>query len=893
LTWIEIPKGVATDLIEDNLHPTLVIAEDGKSFTIDPDGAGPEVAIVVPVGTTSTFATAVGDNSSFTHDPDGGGPSPGVLVWMPTISVDENGDLVWDKDGNGPIAADDPIPVGAASTQSSGTAYDPLSPPSSPPDTTGASKGDSITVQYPNGYIGIFTHNGTDWDATFCPCMDCGFILYSSQGDASEVNMRSADAGPGGGSTAGVGVFSVNGDRDTLTQTVTDGLPTGGDLISTITVISTPTAPPGAIPGDNIGTAGFAPPGTNLWPDEPGDTWGGNFANGDTVLRFSLNASFNGEVDVIVYDDDFATIAGAGSPTPDDPIEQVVSFNKAHAGGTIGGLGGNNTEGVYTFTVVKGTTLSVDMTLNMNWPDGGGGIGFYIGDVRIQEEDDCLWGELCTYADGTKILSNLESGAVIPKPWNFCQFTIDGESPEPPPTGYYASPSGGVDSAGTYEDPWDLRAALAGTTSTATLPVDGTLNLLSGTYNDPQPGTWLLNLDRVYSADIEGITVKAYVPPGVNDPGPVVVQGGITMNAEGITLQDIVFYNPDDVPGGEPTPAGSPFPNFPGQPGPPHDGFAKVDLTAYEWGAAGASPAESLGVVDGRIINTASIGGNSGYSAFETGPFEFYGNVAYGNGWIATDRAHGHNTYFQNDSNDPADKFVARHNFLSTHPKGRTIKGQFSLLAFATNPITQNFSFTDNATKGANRVESVSQYCRSIEFSRNVCEAIVLNNDGNSFGKSGQADEDISFVDNVFINGVKRVENRGWTSITASGTRVIKTDAAWGSAQIDDDGIAPIEEGTFIDISGGGGVDETRLWPNDYADNRAHVVILDFDGDGSVNVDLSSWADDGDRVVFFHYRSLLTKISTIDTTWVGTPISVPVVDQAGDDTDMFIVFKAS
>lgn len=461
------------------------------------------------------------------------------------------------------------------------------------------------------------------------------------------------------------------------------------------------------------------------------------------------------------------------------------------------------------------------------------------------------------------------------------------------PDGYFASPSGSVSASGSFNDPWDLRAALNRTTTTATLPDNGTLNLLNGVYDSPLPGTTGANLLRYYSVNIPGITIKPYNRPSTSDPSPVIVRGGFQLNEINQTLLNIVTENIDPVPLGEPTPPNSIWPNYPS----PYPPFTDTSGTVVEWGASGVQT--GAGASNISILNVMAIGGYDGFSAFGLGPVTFYGNIAYGNGWKATDRNHGHCTYFQNDSSDPSGRFIARHNLMSTHPKGRTGTGSLALLAYGTAPEITNFTFSENGSKGDNLIQSVGQRVYDVEFSDNYVESTIYSplntgpNGGTAVGRPGRPDDLIVFNDNTFINHNKRVQNNTpITNVFESGTRMFKTSSDWYATIIDDDGIPPIELGTFYDITDGSKSDEFVVYPNEVESNRAHIIVFDANLDGSVSVDLSSWADSGDRVVIFHYRSITSKLSSVDTYYSG-PITLPVVDDPNDRTDFYVAFKSN
>ena len=451
---------------------------------------------------------------------------------------------------------------------------------------------------------------------------------------------------------------------------------------------------------------------------------------------------------------------------------------------------------------------------------------------------------------------------------------------------FYAGPDGVAENSGTQDSPWDLRSALDGNRE---LPAGSTLWLLSGTYDDPRDGSSEPaaetgnRLDRRYRVSLSRVTIRPREIPDCGDPTPVIVRGGFAVDraTEHLVIREIATINRDPVPGGEPTPPGS-FPN----PAPP--GFA-------DWGWSGVNLQGGHGH---QVINAIAEGGASGFSAYKATGTLWYGNIAYGLGWKGEDRLHGHAVYFQNPSATPEGRLTIRHNLLSTSPKGRTGRGNFAAAFFAKRPAEQNMEITENGFKGPVRLQSQKQFVGGIRFSDNVGASILVrsrpaaDSDGFGFGRPGHRDRDLTHTGNLYVNAKKRVENNGpWERLTAGGTRVVKTNSAWWVRDIGEPPALPhLEEGSFQDVSNGGGKDEFRLWPNAHAPNRAHLITLDLDRNGEVAVDLTDWAEEGDRVCVYHYTHLIEKTATLDVTY-EEPCIVPLVDPEEDRMDMYVLFK--
>lgn len=439
---------------------------------------------------------------------------------------------------------------------------------------------------------------------------------------------------------------------------------------------------------------------------------------------------------------------------------------------------------------------------------------------------------------------------------------------------YFVSVSGSADGTGTESNPWDLRSALDGSQE---VEAGAIIWCKGGTYSDPQRESELYRSYQVALKGAKGAPIHIRPLPGEH----VLIEGGFRLDAPSayLWIGGFEFANSDPIPGGEPTPPGS-------VPKPLPDGFD-------DWGGAGVAVMSGANHV---IYNNVTHGGSHAYSAWNSAPGTVIsGNIAYDAGWIGTDRAHGHCIYAQNA---PATGMkLVRHNLFAV--RSRKVEGNYALHFYATGPVIGGFRVWENAVKGPIVVQSENAHAEAIEFQNNlVCSVIVggtaqQDGKGNSFGKEGQPDKDIKLRHNVFINGVKRLENNGWEMVDSVANRVIKTDKNWWAGEMGQSPAMKIKEsGDFVDYSKGG-ADEFRLWPNEFEPARAHVAVLDFDRDGMVAIDPGDFLKSGDRYSVFHYKAFhpeSLRPANKRGVYSGKLVQLPLIE-TDDALDMFVLLK--
>jgi hypothetical protein len=298
-----------------------------------------------------------------------------------------------------------------------------------------------------------------------------------------------------------------------------------------------------------------------------------------------------------------------------------------------------------------------------------------------------------------------------------------------------------------------------------------------------------------------------------------------------------------------------------------------------------------------KFINLVVHDTTQGFSAFNASPDnEFYGNLSYYNGYVASDRNHGHGMYLQNISGT---KTVSDNFVFDNANEGIQIygSGNASLINFV---ITGNTLFDNNSWPVPqyqyNLIIAGGQTRKNITVQNNYSYFPAGANAEGFAGQFGQysVGQDITVTNNVFANGYNPVnftEELGPVVFTGN-TVVAATDAVrlaavdlwsgetlslytWDNNTYYDQSLDHFFQGFTTDGSNFSGVNEsfaswqaqtkfdthstympsapTGVWvyvrPNNYEAKRANVTIFNWDQEPTVLVDLSGVLSPGDQYV--------------------------------------------
>ncbi len=356
---------------------------------------------------------------------------------------------------------------------------------------------------------------------------------------------------------------------------------------------------------------------------------------------------------------------------------------------------------------------------------------------------------------------------------------------------WYIAPDGNSTNSGTQESPWDISSALSGKQKVA---AGDTIYLLEGTYRR-RPN----ELFEIRLVGTEKAPVHIRPIPGRR----VRIDGGLSMQSPSahVWVHDLEIFVSEPVPEKPISPGSHP-----------------KDLNR-PWGGV-----HMFGGKNCKYINLIIHSCNQGISCWkgEINP-EIYGCIIYNNGWLGTDRGHGHCIYTQNDEGVKT---------ISNCIMSCRYDGTYTLHAYGSEKAyVNNYLVEENIcyNKGPFLIGG-GRPSHNIRVFRNY-----LYNVGMRIGYAAPYNENCQVRDNVIING--NLDINRYKKVDRQGNVVIK-----GKEHLKDT--------------------KSVLLPSRFDPDRAHLIVYNWDREKEVQVNTKPFLKYNDS-----YRILDPK------DFFGTPVT--------------------
>jgi hypothetical protein len=341
---------------------------------------------------------------------------------------------------------------------------------------------------------------------------------------------------------------------------------------------------------------------------------------------------------------------------------------------------------------------------------------------------------------------------------------------------WYVSPEGKASNAGTREAPWDIASALDGKQKVV---AGDTIVLLEGTYRRRPNELFEIRLAGTAESPID-------VRPEVGKR--VRIDGGLSIQSPSahVWIRDLEIFVSEPRPE-QPLSAGS----------------HPQDLKR-PWGGL-----HTFGGKSCKYINLVIHNCNQGVSSWKGEiDAEIYGCLIYGNGWVGTDRGHGHCIYTQNDEGV---KTIS--NCIMTCP----YDGSYTIHAYGSaQAYVNNFLLEENIcyNRGPFLVGG-GRPSRNIRAARNYLYNVDMR-----IGYAAPYNVNCEIRDNVIVNGGLNIDR--YKKATQQNNLII------AKGQERPQGV------------------KTFLLLNRYDENRAHLVVYNFDKAETIDVKAEPFLRDGD-----------------------------------------------
>jgi hypothetical protein len=343
-------------------------------------------------------------------------------------------------------------------------------------------------------------------------------------------------------------------------------------------------------------------------------------------------------------------------------------------------------------------------------------------------------------------------------------------------TEWYVSPEGKAINPGTKDAPWDIASALDGSQKVA---AGDTIYLLAGTYRRrPQE---LFEIRLVGTAE-EPIQIRPL--PGARAR----IDGGLSVQNPSayMWVRDLEIFVSEPLPEKPVSPGSSP-----------------EDLKR-PWGGL-----HTHGGKDCKYINLIIHNCNQGISCWKDAiNAEIYGCIIYNNGWLGTDRGHGHCIYTQNDEGVKV---------ISNCIMSCRFDGTYTLHAYGSErAYVNNFLVEDNIfySKGPFLIGG-GRPSQNIRVFRNYLYNVEMK-----IGYDAPYNENCEVSDNIIVNGELNIVK--YKQVIQKDNFIIKENEQ-----------RPKEI-------------KVVFLPNRFDRNRAHLAVFNWEKKERVEVPVKPFLQNGD-----------------------------------------------